>query len=48
MREVIEHFGIGLLETVGCMGIINIIIKFWNDNGVMKIMIWNYLNGLSS
>lgn len=46
MREVIEHFGMGFSETIGCIGIISLLITFLNDGGIVKNIIWNYLQGL--
>lgn len=42
MREVMEHFGIGFLELTGGIGIMNIIVMFFCNNGMIKDMILNY------
>ncbi len=46
MREVIEHFGIGFLEIMGWIGIAGIIATFWDNGGIMKNVIWGYLQSL--
>ena len=46
MREVIAHYGIGFLELVGGIGIVNIISMFFSNNGIVKDVILEYFRGL--
>ena len=46
MREVMEHFGMGFLELIGGIGIINIMIIFFSNNGIIKETVLNYFSGL--
>jgi len=46
MREVLEHFGIGFLELVGCAGIVRIIVSFTIEGGIIRTFVVNYMRTL--
>ena len=46
MQEIIEHYGLGLLETVGTLGILIIVFSFFGKNGILSESVLAYMQSI--
>ena len=43
MKEILEHYGLGLLETLGMAGILAIIFNCIGEDGVISDMVARFM-----
>lgn len=46
MREIIEEFGVGMLELLAVLGMVKIIMQLFGKTGILSAMIAAYMNSI--
>lgn len=46
MEDIMEQYGVGLLQMLGGMGILTLIGKMMQPGGVLNMVLLQYLDGI--